>query len=427
MTRFLYRFFLLSLATVSCSWAVDESRLWLPKKYQQAYPKLLAAARQAESSRRCQQVVRGEMIPRKNTDDAYYLVITCRDEKARTYSISYRFPIAGDTPAIVLEQASNDTNMPQSVAVLADGVNAEQAVFLCRKDFGEKAAYLEEVTILLDQLSPAVRRQDDFNLSMPFTALSDLGNPVLYRADCQVNQRGETRIDIALLEEGALTICRDQLNSESILLGRTTLLEDELQSLPATQGFHFQLPFNAKTLAGIAVRYLAECRVDASGESELQMTLQPEGAYAICTQALKMETLLMKAVTIAEQPLSEAHEDQGFSIEMGFEANDPEDNLRQFRAHCQVDKDGEALVTTELEESAIISVCKNGVIDEARHMLAVRVLDQQIPPLQEDDKGYLSIIPFDAKDPGGRPLHYQGECRVDETGRTRVQIKVRRN
>ena len=94
---FLLRLFglliLFCLPTVTM--ALDESRLWLPKKYQSLMPKFITAALEAESTERCQKVINGQFVPNKTTETFYYFVITCRDIERRTYNISYRYPVEG--------------------------------------------------------------------------------------------------------------------------------------------------------------------------------------------------------------------------------------------------------------------------------------------------------------------------------------------
>ncbi len=58
-------------------------------------------------------------------------------------------------------------------------------------------------------------------------------------------------------------------------------------------------------------------------------------------------------------------------------------------------------------------------------MLAVSLFDKETPPLQREATGYRAMIPFNAEDPSGRQLRYQGECRVDDTGHAQVTIRAR--
>ncbi len=424
--------------------AVDESRIWLPKKYSAVKPKLLAAAREAEQTSRCITVVAGEMIVRKNTDEHYYFVITCRDKHYKSYNLTYLYPVVGQTPELVAEQLPKNTKKQQKIDVAETGIDKEQAAVLCRNELVVATDTLDEVTLLEDLLvGPSIVQAEGqlegqvgvqkshFLYVMPFTALSELGNDARYRADCRVSREGKATIEVVLESAGALVLCKDSLRAESILLGRSQVLDDSIVELPASDGgFHFQIPFDAKTSGSSAIRYLADCQLTADGSSEIVMNLQALGALAICKDSLRMETFLMKAVEIAENPLSESVTDDFFKFQLGFSANDPDGNQRQFVAHCLVDQEAEVEISTEIDKNSILAVCTRDLKIKVKRMLDVVILEQSIPPLQEskdenDEGGYLGIIPFDAKNPSGRLLRYQAECQVDGSGRSKIQIKTR--
>lgn len=406
------------------AWGLDSSRLWLPVQYQQAMPQLVAAARLAENAQRCEAVINGKLLVSKSSDTHYYFLVTCRDSGARTYNLSYKVPVAGGDPVLVAEQRAG-ANPGVAGAGAAASLTAEQALGVCKTEFPAAVDMLDEVQLLESQIGPVDSGGTGFAVTLPFTAQSDLGNRIRYNADCQVGTEGNAQFVIALQPEGALVICRDQLRSESILLGRSTLLEKEIVEVTASDRFRFDIPFDIRTLAVDAVRYLARCSVNANGDAELQWELQPEGAFALCERALKTETLLMKGVAIDPQPVKSVHTEDRFEFDMAFKANSPDGNPRQFRAACRVDGEGETSIETALDKSAITAVCVHGVRESASTMIDVRVLENELPPLQEDGEGYFAEIPFDARDPAGRLLHYKGECRVDEVGRTRVKLKPR--
>lgn len=411
------------------SWAVDESRLWLPKKYQSAMPKLVAAAQQAENTRRCQRVVAGKMVYSKNTAQDYFFLITCRDEEQHTYNLSYRMPIAGEVvaPTLIAEQSGGDEPAPIAQSAQQRELTPQQVVEICKADYSAAAEELENPQLVAaDALPTPMLISEGYLLPMPIDARSELGNPLAYRADCYVDSEGKSRFEWVLQAQGAQTVCQDHLRSESILLGRATLLDEQIEQRASDRGYDFLLPFTVKTLSSDAVLYHASCSVNWEAESELSMILQPQGAFTLCKDALRLETFLMKQVEVADEAVSIDKTAEGFAVEMTFTANDPEGNPRKFLGHCQVDADAEALVQTELDKSAIIAVCINGVKEETRRMRDVNVLEQQVPPLQEDIDGFVAHIPFDARDPGGSALHYMGYCRVDENGKTRVDIKARR-
>lgn len=425
MLRPIYRFGLLALLWSTQGQAVDSGRLWLPAHYQSAMPKLQAVAALAENSQRCVEVVTGKMLLNKSTAEHYYFLITCRDTTNRTFNLSYRSPTAEGPPVLAAEQRSGAVSGAVPADAAEKGISREQALVLCRKEFPAAATALDEVELLEDADVQVVSRGDSFFAALPFTAQSDLGKRVLYQAECTASSEGYTTYELVLQRQGALTLCKEQLRAEAIFLGRSRVNDEAVSAIDSSEGFRFDIPFQVKTLTLDRVDYHSDCRVTPEGEVELTITLQPAGALAICREQLRRETLLMKAVSVADTPISERQEEGEFWVEMGFEANSPDGNLRRFRAQCRVDAEGEATVQTALDKSAITAVCLHGVKAETRTMIGVEILADQVPPLQQDANGFFAEIPFDARDPNGRLLHYQGECRVDEVGRTRVTLKPR--
>lgn len=406
--------------------AVDANKIWLPKSFSHVRPKLLAAANQAEQTERCVKVISGEMISRKNTDENFYFVITCRDAQHRSYNLSYLYPVVGDVPKLKSEQRPQGYQQ-EEVVVSETGVNLEQAQTLC---INELTATTDEFeTTGLDAANLSGQQQGDgaYALVLSFTALSELGNDTLYSGNCQVSAEGEVTANITLQSAGALVICLDDLRGESILLGRSSVIDSEIESLDSVDGhFTFSIPFDVKARKSSPTRYAASCQVSPEGDANTTIALQAAGALAICKDTLLEETLLMKAVSIIEPPISESLNAEMFGYQIGFTANDPEGNQRNFKASCEVTTEGDAEVSVEIDRDAIISVCINGVIDQTKRMLDVEVLHDDIPPLLEDGEGFMGVIPFNAKSPGGVALYYQGECRVDGNGRSRVELKARR-
>lgn len=410
----------------SLAQAVDANKIWLPKSFSHVRPKLLAAANDAEQTERCVKVISGEMISRKNTADNYYFVITCRDAQRRSYNLTYLYPITGNTPQLKSEQRPQDYQQ-EEVVVSETGVNLEQAQTLCINELSVITDELETTNLNTAHLSGQQQDNGNFALSLDFTALSELGNDTSYTGNCQVSVQGDVTASITLQSAGALVICLDELRGESILLGRSSVIDNEIEPLPAVDHpFAFRIPFDVTARNSSPTRYAANCQVSAEGDASINIMLQAAGALAICKDTLLEETLLMKSVSIIDPPVRASHEDEIFAYQIGFTANDPEGNQRNFKASCEVTADGDAEVITEIDKDAIISVCINGVIEQTKRMLHVEVLHDDIPPLLEDGEGYIGIIPFNAKSPAGAALSYRGECRVDSSGRSKVQLKARR-
>ena len=68
------------------SLSLDESRLWLPKKYQTQYLSLVKAAKVAEALDRCVDVLEGTLDFGQSTKDHPVYRILCRQENQRNYN-----------------------------------------------------------------------------------------------------------------------------------------------------------------------------------------------------------------------------------------------------------------------------------------------------------------------------------------------------
>lgn len=77
---------LVLLAAPCLSFALDESRLWLPKRYQTLYLKLVDAAVAAEGIDRCVTVLEGTIdLDASNVSHPIYRIL-CRQENGRSYN-----------------------------------------------------------------------------------------------------------------------------------------------------------------------------------------------------------------------------------------------------------------------------------------------------------------------------------------------------
>ncbi|WP_101759992.1 hypothetical protein [Oceanicoccus sp. KOV_DT_Chl] len=423
------------ITTVAISgqcWALDESRIWLPKKYKAVKPKLLAAARDAERTERCVDVLGGEMIVRKNTADHYYFVITCRDSRFKSYTLSYEFPVAGEAPTMVAEQVSRaEQKKQQAVEVEEAGLDADKALKICRNQLTKLTDELDGVSVIEQEISKPFPRNGGFFYRLPMTAKSDLGNDVRYRIECEVAEQGDVEARLVLESAGALTICRDEVRAETVLYGRIQFDDEAIEALPDLRGFYYKIPFDVKNRIGSVIRYQADCQLSAEGDAQIGLELLPSGAFTICKDSLLTETLLMKSVEVAEQPSKEKTIEtelgRRFSMVIPFKANDPDGNQRDFKASCLVDEEDVAEVVTAIDTAAIVEVCIGELKRETKTMLNVQVLHQQIPELEgNDESGYLAVIPFDALNPSGRTLQYQAECKVGGNGRSTIKLSARK-
>ncbi|MEH6558717.1 MAG: hypothetical protein V7459_08600 [Oceanicoccus sp.] len=421
---------IISLLFCQCIYAVDADRLWLPKKYQSIKPKLLQAANEAENTERCVTVIAGEMIVQKNSDTHYYFVITCRDQSARSYNLSYSYPISGTSIDLVAEQLSSLTHDKVEIVVVEDSVVDETiALQLCRNEINTSVDYLDGIEIIERDISPVKKQGSGFSYKIPLFAKSALGSNIRYQAHCVVSEAGGANVKLTLEREGAIAICRDSVRSEAIIYGRISIDEDQITQVDNTAVYRFQLPFEVKSQIGTAINYSSECSVDEHGEANVVVSLVTSGALAICKDSLRTETLLMKSVEINEEASQVISGSNGiFRLDIPFTAKISSGHVRSFRAHCEVDEEGDTYIITEIDSDAVVSVCIDELNNKTRNMKSVTILEEKVSVVRDSDEDLYTIgIPFNAKSPSGGQLKYQAECKIESSGRSRIKLRARLN
>ncbi|MGK0500524.1 MAG: hypothetical protein ACJAYG_002175 [Oceanicoccus sp.] len=409
----------------SSLWAVDTSRLWLPKKYAQVKPKLMLAAQQAEESDRCSTVVAGEMILRKNTPQNYYFVITCRDSAFKTYNLTYLFPIAGDMPSLKAEERSR-VEQQIIVGVIDDqGIDEPQAIQLCRNAMIELADEFDVMVITESALKVKSRPNGSFYMQLPFTAQSELGNAINYRADCRVNPQGEVKLVSLLEEEGALTICRDNLRVEAALYGRIIIDEQAKALLDVTVNgdFIYSMPFDVKTRIGAVIRYGSQCQVNTKAEAEVTIKLLADGALANCKDELADEFDVM---TIAESELKvESLPNGSFYIQFPFTAQSVLGSVINYRADCRVPPEGQVELVSFLEEKGALAICRDTLHAEAALYGRITIDEQAKALLDVTVNGdFIYSLPFDVKNRIGTVIRYGSQCQVSPEAEAEVTINL---
>ena len=273
MKQLMPLFFLLAAVFYSSSlWAVDESKIWLPKKYQHIKPKLLAAAKQAEASKRCVKVVSGEMISRRNTATHYYFVITCRDENRKSYNISYNHPIEGGKAELVNEQ-----RVWQGGAGGRDveKMNRLQRVqLLCEEEIQVEALLLGKVTLHSDQLKQVeIEDSTDIRLDIPITVKNPFGTVLGFTALCSVDHRDNIEVGFSIDPKSIFDLCINELQRKAKKMIDFALLDQALPELQGNndEGYLAVVPFNAKDPSGRKLSYNGECHVKEDGRSSIKM------------------------------------------------------------------------------------------------------------------------------------------------------------
>lgn len=321
------------------AYAVDKSRLWLPKKFTAAMPKLLAAANQAEQSRRCVRVVAGEMLVNKNTPDHYYFVITCKDSQSKTYSLNYHAPVSGADPVLVAEQGRG-IGEKLNLAGSDDARQLQQ----CIKALNLATVGMQVTSVDEAAISPL--DLPDSSYAIPFKARNEQAIELDYQAQCKAGQRGKPTITIHLQPAGAKAICQQGLMVEPLLLKALEVTETVSATATSEGGFDVELPFLATNLKGDRRQFKAFCQVSSEAEAEMVVRVDPDVVVAMCRQSIEKATGRMIGVEIVEVPVMTLDEDEGeYSGVFLFDAKSPTGRPLHFQASCQIDDMGRSAVS----------------------------------------------------------------------------------
>lgn len=185
-----------TLAASSLSFAVKESRLWLPRAQQELRPLLLAAAQLAENSDECEEVVSGELDADPSADADPVFRIVCRNPAGYTYSV--RVVDAGK-PGAKLEKVQSGvpasgkvTSSAQSPSVTGEGAAKKCMAAVQLRTSGMAGAKLDEAA--LRPLSSATAGELLYGLD--FDATDPSGNVLRFQAICRVAAGGNAGVEI---------------------------------------------------------------------------------------------------------------------------------------------------------------------------------------------------------------------------------------
>ncbi len=332
------------------SWAVDPGVLWLPKKYSDARPKLMRAARDAENMERCKVVIAGEMIVSKNTSDEYYFVITCRDAGRRSYNLSYQYPRTSDGFELLAEQRSSLSTDKESTTLPGkDGVTREHAITMCTEALAEETVLTDWTEVLEDSIQELEHdNQWVFHLQFPFQGKNRFDELVEFNSDCYVDKKGVAQLELGKLhKEQALENCYEGLEDESILIGRIEVLFDQVSEVSheSQWAYRYNLPFTSKNKKAELVRYNADCLVSEDGDAEVETRVDVESIQNMCIDAVKKEARMMMSVQILQDKIQPVEEQEyNFYVQIPFDATDPVGRSLHYVGECNVNDAGRSQV-----------------------------------------------------------------------------------
>ena len=323
----------------------------------------------AEASDRCVEVVSGQIVDRKNTVENYYFLITCRDSALKTYTLSYLFPKEGGVPTLIAEQQSKRSSPRPS-------------------EGGVEAEYEPE-------------------------------------AETEAKESGVNK-------EQALELCQSDLGTVTSHFDDVIILDKEITAVQdKEEGFFYQLPFTTSSELGSEVRYNVNCQVSKEGIIQLEAILQRSGALTLCVDNLRLEAALLGRIKINKKAITQIdeHKPTSFAFMLPFEVKTRGAMLMPYRSVCKVDifPELDTQIMIELENDAMFERCIERLKLKTIKMKDVVILTEEVVNLDAMEERFIGIIPFDAKDPSGKALHYKAQCRVDADGFEHLDLSARTN
>lgn len=199
MMKWMIFFFVPTLITVSAfCHAVDESRLWLPVKYQMLHLSLLKAASVAEEVERCVTVVEGTLDLEQSRPEHPIFRILCRQNNGRTYNEmvdGLNFATL-TTPKVVereptpeeIERLRIEEEERQRQEIVAQKLNAWQQ---CKTQLIERTRLMLDLVWLVDMelpMEPQSFSPDEIRFSVRFDARSMWREPLHYIGECVIRE-----------------------------------------------------------------------------------------------------------------------------------------------------------------------------------------------------------------------------------------------
>lgn len=192
---------LIALAASLSTYAVDESRLWLPSNYERQYLKLVSAAKAAESLDRCVKMIRGTIDLERSSSEHPIFRIQCRQENGRTYNemvdgLSFE---TLTTPVVVEKQLSPDEiealRLEEERKKLEALENAKlDFLSRCKTELASQSKLFIGKELLEDKPEPQEFSLESAKYYLDFNAEDINGVSLKYRAICWVGESVKLKI-----------------------------------------------------------------------------------------------------------------------------------------------------------------------------------------------------------------------------------------
>lgn len=258
--------------------ALQESRLWLPKKYQYLMPRLVNAANTVESSQDCVEVVDAQLDVGRSTDTLPVFRIICRNTQGVTYIVR----ISGDPVSeSARKQADEDAKKSAGVSVKQWKDSENVTVSASPKGNSEPVSESDDDPIDIDEILRELEEGDaeldgidnvvGEEVSTGFEDIDGIelvDDIELVDESEEANTEPDTpKIIEPIEQEKGWSICLQAVEKKTAnMLKRTVHAEPRPQPQYTSIGETiYQIDFVAANPLGLVLNYQASCKVLSSG------------------------------------------------------------------------------------------------------------------------------------------------------------------
>lgn len=229
-------------------------------------------------------------------------------------------------------------------------------------------------------------------------------------------------------EKTARLLCRIEISTSFDDLTGIEIIEGDISPVDTVNsGYSYTVPFFAKSELGSNVRYQAHCSVSAAGETVIELSLERQGAIAICRDSVRSEAAVHGRIHIDEEQITQIDNSAEYVFQLPFVATNQEGTSIDYNSKCTIKEQREADVVINLVASGALAICKDSLKSETVLMKSV-VIAGDASQLISGNKGIFSMeIPFTAKTSLGKMLNFIAQCEIDEDGDTYVVTEIDRS
>lgn len=176
------------------AFALDDSRLWLPKSYQTFYVSLVNAALAAEETDRCVTVLEGTLDLDQSTPERPVFRILCRQESG----VSYNEMVDGTDYKTLTTPASKDSYWSEESRRRRERERLMETYWhLCQTEIARQTRLMNELQWLTPMPAvPSSETDGRVSYILDFDAKTPEGRPLHYRLQCAVSESEGATVSI---------------------------------------------------------------------------------------------------------------------------------------------------------------------------------------------------------------------------------------